>query len=67
VKTTVDIPEKLLKEAMHFAKTSTKRGAVLAALEDYTHCHRLAGIVALFGKSNGFYTDRQLRRMRAAH
>lgn len=65
MKTTVDIPEKLLKEAMRFSKSSTKREAVLAALEEYNRRHRMAKLVGLFGKSDGFYTDEELRKLRS--
>ena len=35
MKTTVDIPEEALKDAMHFAKAKTKREAILTAIEEY--------------------------------
>jgi hypothetical protein len=37
VKTTVDIPEEALKDAMRFAKAKTKREAILTAIEEYNH------------------------------
>ena len=65
MKTTVDIPERLLKEAMRFANASTKRDAVLAALEEYNRRHRMAKLVRRLGKSDGFYTDDELRKLRS--
>ena len=35
MKTTVDIPEEALKDAMRFAKAKTKREAILTAIEEY--------------------------------
>jgi len=64
MKTTVDIPEKVLKEAMRFSKAETKRQAVLAALEDYNRRHRMAKLVKLLGKSDGFYSDEELQAIR---
>lgn len=62
---TVDIPETLLKEAMRFSNASTKRQAVLAALEEYNRRHRMAKLVRRLGKSDGFYTDHELRKLRS--
>jgi Arc/MetJ family transcription regulator len=64
MKTTVDIPEKVLKEAMRFSKAGTKREAVLAALEDYNRRHRMAKLVRFLGKSDGFYSDEELQSLR---
>lgn len=64
MKTTVDIPDKVLREAMRFSKAQTKRQAVLAALEDYNRRHRMAKLVKILGKSEGFYTDEELQALR---
>jgi len=45
MKTTVDIPEKELKDAMRFARAKTKREAVVAALEEFNRRHRMAELV----------------------
>lgn len=45
MKTTVDIPEKELKDAMRFAKAKTKREAVVAALKEFNRRHRMAELV----------------------
>ena len=45
MKTTIDIPELELKEAMHIAGAKTKREAVLAALREYNARHRMAALV----------------------
>ena len=64
MKTTVDIPDKVLREAMRFSKAPTKRQAVLAALEEYNRRHRMAKLVKVLGKSDGFYTDEELQDLR---
>ena len=65
MKTTVDIPEQLLKDAMRYAKAATKREAVVVALEEYSRRHRLEALVAMAGTSDGFYTDEELQRYRS--
>jgi hypothetical protein len=67
VKTTVDIPEKELKDAMRFAKAKTKREAVLAALEAFNRRHRMAELVKYSGTfGDGFPTNDQIEAADAA-
>jgi hypothetical protein len=54
MKTTVDIPENELKEAMRFMKAKTKREAVVKALEDFNRRRRMAELV----KYSGTFSDR---------
>jgi Arc/MetJ family transcription regulator len=64
MKTTVDIPEKELKEAMRHAGVKTKREAVVAAIREYNRRRRLQGVIARFGTFDEFMTQEELRRMR---
>lgn len=41
MKTTIDIPEKELKDAMRFAKAKTKREAILVAVDEYNRRKRV--------------------------
>jgi len=41
MKTTVDIPDSVLKEAMRFTKARTKRQAIVTALEDFNRRRRM--------------------------
>jgi len=54
MKTTVDIPENELKEAMRLTKAKTKREAVVKALEDFNRRRRMAELV----KYSGTFSDR---------
>jgi hypothetical protein len=65
MKTTVDIPEQMLQEAMSHAKSSTKRDAVIAALEDFNRRHRQAEMVKYLGTFKDFITPQELTRARA--
>ncbi|HRC85529.1 MAG TPA: type II toxin-antitoxin system VapB family antitoxin [Thermoanaerobaculia bacterium] len=65
MKTTVDIPEQALEEAMRHSGASTKREAVVLALEDFNRRRRLAKLVEQMGQSDDFMTQEELRRLRA--
>ena len=54
MKTTVDIPEDELKDAMRFTKAKTKREAVVKILEDFNRRRRMAELV----KYSGTFSDR---------
>jgi hypothetical protein len=45
MKTTVDIPENELKDAMRFTKSKTKREAVVQILEEFNRRRRMAELV----------------------
>jgi hypothetical protein len=49
MKTTVDIPEGELKDAMRFTKAKTKREAVVTVLEEFNRRHRMAELVRYSG------------------
>jgi Arc/MetJ family transcription regulator len=61
MKTTIDIPENELRDAMRFAKAATKREAVLAALEEFNRRHRMAELVKYSGTfAEAFPTNDQI-------
>ena len=49
MKTTIDIPESALADAMRFTGAKTKREAVVKALEAYNRQQRVQDLVADFG------------------
>jgi len=53
MKTTVDIPENELKDAMRFTKSKTKREAVVQILEEFNRRRRMAELV----KYSATFTD----------
>ena len=65
MKTTIDIPESVLEEAMRHAKATTKREAVLRALEEYNRLHRVARLADHIGTVDGLMTREELDRFRA--
>ena len=64
VKTTVDIPEDELAEAMRHSRARTKKEAVGAAVAEYNRRRRLEALAERLGKSGDFMTAAQLRRLR---
>jgi putative antitoxin of VapBC-like toxin-antitoxin system len=54
VKTTIDIPDGELRDAMRFTQAKTKREAVVRVLEEYNRRQRMAELV----KYSGTFSDR---------
>jgi Arc/MetJ family transcription regulator len=65
MKTTVDIPEHDLKEAMRFTKASTKTEAVALAVADYNRRQRLARLARKLGTFRDLITPEELRKVRS--
>lgn len=66
MKTTIDIPEKELKDAMRFTGATTKREAVVTALMDFNRRKRVAALARHFGVSDTFLTHAELMKLRQA-
>jgi metal-responsive CopG/Arc/MetJ family transcriptional regulator len=49
MRTTIDIPEHLLDEVQRTTEASTRKEAILIALEDYVSRHRLRRIIEAAG------------------
>ncbi len=67
MKTTIDIPEKLLEEAMRFTGAKTKREAVVTAVERFNKLKRLEKLNArVRGQFLDFMSQDELAKLRAA-
>ena len=66
MKTTIDIPEKELKDAIRFTGAATKREAVVTALKDFNRRRRIAALAKHFGRSDTFMTHAELVKLRQA-
>jgi Arc/MetJ family transcription regulator len=65
VKTTIDIPDKLLQEAMKHTGAKTKRDAVVTAMDEFNRRRRLEAMAErLHGSCPNFMTQEDLQRMR---
>jgi hypothetical protein len=66
MKTTVDIPENELRDAMRFTKAKTKREAVVKVLEDFNRRRRMAELVKYAGTfSDAFPTNDEIEAVDA--
>ncbi len=63
MKTTVDIPEKTLREAMKFLKAKTKREAILAALDEFNRKRRMGGLVKHFGTFDSMTSNDEIEAL----
>lgn len=67
MKTTVDIPENELRDAMRFTKARTKREAIVKVLEEFNRRRRMAALVKYAGSfSDAFPTNDEIEAVDAA-
>lgn len=64
MKTTIDIPEKELKQAIEFTGATTKREAVVYAIKDFNRRQRLVKLSNMLGTFKDFMTQDDLKKMR---
>jgi Arc/MetJ family transcription regulator len=65
MKTTIDIPEKVMKETIRHTGAKTKKDAILTAVEKYNKRQRLEALAErLHGSMPGFMTQEDLKVMR---
>lgn len=64
MKTTVDIPDGELEDAMRFARARTKREAIVTAIAEFNHRHRMAELVRRAGTCADLLTVDELQQMR---
>lgn len=66
MKTTLDIPEKELKDAMRYTGAKTKREAIVKAVSDFNRRQRLHKLADKLGTFDGFMSPAELKRLRKA-
>jgi Arc/MetJ family transcription regulator len=64
MKTTVDIPDEELADAMKFTRAKTKREAIVTAIIEFNRRRRMAELVKYSGRSESFMTVDELKRLR---
>ena len=64
MKTTIDIPEDELADAMRFTRAKTKRQAVVTALVDFNRRQRMAALVEYAGTCPELMTVEELQAQR---
>lgn len=64
MKTTIDIPEDIMQDALRISGARSKREVVLNALRDYVRRKRMAELARHAGTCDDLITTEELRRMR---
>ena len=64
MKTTVDIPEDELKDAIRFTRARTKREAIVTAIADFNRRRRMAELAKRAGSCADLMTADELQRLR---
>ena len=64
MKTTVDIPDDELEDAMRFTRARTKREAIVTAIADFNRRRRMADLARHAGSCPGLMTAGELQRLR---
>jgi Arc/MetJ family transcription regulator len=63
MKTTVNIPDKVLRDAMRHTKAKTKREAIVKALEEMNRRHSQAELLKYTGKFESLMTNEEIEAM----
>lgn len=64
MKTTVDIPDKELADAMRFTRAKTKREAIVGAIQDFNQRKRMAELTKHAGTCEELVTVEELQAQR---
>lgn len=64
MKTTIDIPDRELEDAIRFTQAKTKREAIVGAVTDFNRRMRMAELVRYAGTCADLITPEELRAMR---
>ena len=60
MKTTIDIPDDVLADAMRFTGAKTKREAVVKAMEDFNRARKVEALLKLAGSIPNFPTNDEI-------
>ena len=63
MKTTVDIPDKLLAEAMRHTRAKTKREAIVTAIEDFNRRKRMAELIEYSATSDTLMSNKEIEAL----
>lgn len=63
MKTTVDIPDHVLRDAMRNTRSKTKRTAILTALEEMNRRHAQAEVAQFFGRFGSLMTNDEIESL----
>jgi hypothetical protein len=64
MKTTVDIPDKELEEALKYTKAKTKKEAIVFVVKDFNKRRRLMELSKILGTFENFMNQDDLKKIR---
>ncbi|MCB1175065.1 MAG: type II toxin-antitoxin system VapB family antitoxin [Leptospiraceae bacterium] len=64
MKTSIDIPDEIMQEVQTYSQASTKREAVLVAMQEYVSRRKMAKLAASLGQFDGFISKKELDQLR---
>jgi Arc/MetJ family transcription regulator len=64
MKTTVDIPDDELADAMRFTRARTKREAIVTAIAEFNRRRRMAELIRFAGSCKDLTTVEEVRQLR---
>lgn len=63
MKTTVDIPDEVLDEAIRYTRAKTKREAIVTAMQDFIRRNRMGELVRYSGSSDTLLTNDEIEAL----
>jgi myo-inositol catabolism protein IolC len=64
MKTTIDIPDRELEDAVRFTNAKTKRETIVSAVADFNHRMRMAELTKYAGACTNLITPQELQAAR---
>ncbi len=64
MKTTIELSDRVMEQAMLYTAATTKKDAIRIAVEDYNRRQRLKKLAAQLGTFDGFLSPEELSRQR---
>jgi Arc/MetJ family transcription regulator len=65
MKTTLDIPEDVLEDAIKYTGAKTKRDAIVTAVTDFNRRRKLASLADRLGSFDDFLSPQELQDLRS--
>jgi Arc/MetJ family transcription regulator len=65
MKTTLDIPEDVLADAIKYTGAKTKRDAIVTAVTDFNRRRKLESLAKHLGTFDGFLSPKELQDLRS--
>ncbi|MBP7280083.1 MAG: type II toxin-antitoxin system VapB family antitoxin [Leptospiraceae bacterium] len=64
MKTTIDIPEKILSEVLLYSKMKSKKDAIITAMEEYVQKKKMEKFASKLGTLENLISNSELQKLR---